>query len=275
VPLYNAIRDGTNKFQLSAFDDAVRMKPGGVSVASQAVEWFICPGFEHTPYVVAADSDYVADKIGGLTPAITNYFALSSTHLVKGDGDWSFDSKPDEVLQGNGALPMIGPKGVAMGWQKVKGATHAGISRDGTSYTFMFCEGRERGYAAWIDGQSTWTVAAWPASPLEPKLLDDSKTPGHQILGWPTEAADANGICIAKQAFGVADDQAGVYLPADHWSGSKNRKFGPSPNHPDGTVHGFADAHSKFMHGDIDRNVYLHLTTRRGAEAIPVEEFGE
>jgi hypothetical protein len=269
-PIYTKLRESSNKFELSPFDAAVRMKPGGPLVASQTVESFRCPDFGGKPYVEVNESDYAADKTTGLAPAVTNYFALSSTHFIQNDGgNWILDSKPDAVLQGNGVLPMIGPKGVEMGWQKVKGASHAGISRDGTSHTIMFCEGRERGYAAWIDGQSIWTVAAWPDNEVQPSLIYNPNHFSQKVLGWPAAASEANDVCIARQAFGVPDEQAGVYLSAKRWSGSKPRKFGPSPNHPEGTVHGFGDGHGKVIRGEIDRNVYLHLVTRNGREVIP------
>jgi hypothetical protein len=64
-------------------------------------------------------------------------------------------------------------------------------------------------------------------------------------------------------------DQAGVYLPEAMWSGSKDRQYGPTANHPQGVAaHGWADGHVRFISEDIDRDVYLWLTTRAGGEVL-------
>jgi len=270
APLYSAMRDNSEKMTLSPFADSVRMGDGaGRLVANEPVEAFVCPGFEGKPAVDVEESDYKSDAQAGGAPAITNYFATSSTHLIERDGGWFLDSRAEAAIQGNGALPLFGPMALK-GWQKMRGVTFAAISRDGTSNTLMFCEGREQAYAAWIDGQVAWTVGAWPTNPDVPKPMKDPAYPNApDVLGWDADAAAENGVCIAKQPYGAAAAQSGVYLPADRWSGSKDRKFGPSGNHPGVAGHAFADGRASFIDEKIDRNVYLHLVTRAGMEVIP------
>lgn len=266
VSLYNAMRENSNKMTESPFANPSDAD-GGRSIASASVDVFICPGFEGRRFVDVTTSDYTADGPAGHAPAIANYFALSATHMIRRDDGWFIDERPESVLQGNGAIPMVSAEALKNGWKRVRGATHAAIARDGSTYTFMFAEGREQAYAAWIDGQVAWTVAAWPRN-AQPPTLQPLEGPNRSVLGWNDDAGDDVGVCIAKQPLGAGAELTGAYLPAGRWSGSKERKYGPSGNHPGVTGHGFGDAHAAFVANDIDRNVYLHLTTRNGGEAI-------
>src|SRR5690606_10604536 len=51
---------------------------------------------------------------------------------------------------------------------------------DGTSKTLFFCESRETTFAAWMDGQTAWGVAAWPRNEKVP-----TKDDVDGFLGWP------------------------------------------------------------------------------------------
>jgi hypothetical protein len=270
APLYNQMRDSSEKLTKSPFSDSVRVGDDGTGnlVATERVDAFLCPGFSGKPFVDVDKSDYKSQPTAGGAPAITNYFASSSTHLIPRDRGWYLGETADAAIQGNGALPLFSAKILENGWTKVRGATHAGISRDGTSFTAMFSEGREQAYAAWIDGQVAWTVAAWPGNPDLPELIPDpSKPETYPVLGWKNP--HENTVGIAKQRHGAPPAEAGVYLPADRWTGSKDRTFGRSGNHPGVIGHSFGDAHSKFIDEAIDPAVYLHLTTRNGSEVIP------
>jgi hypothetical protein len=268
--IYNAMRDSSEKLTKSPFGEAVRIAPGGDAVASKQIEAFRCPAFAGKPTVDVEKSDYSPGDAAGGPPAITNYFASSSTHLIARDGGWYLGENADLALQGNGALPLFNEKILANGWTRARGTTHAALSRDGTSMTIMFSEGREQAYAAWIDGQVAWTVAAWPGNPDLPEpIADPAKPEILPALGWKKPAA--NTVGIAKQRFGATAADAGVYLPAAHWTGSKDRTFGRSGNHPGVVGHAYGDAHCRLLDENIDPVVYLHLTTRTGSEVIPEE----
>lgn len=269
APLYMAMRNSSEGMTISPFAPAVRMKLGGMdrSVAAEPVFEFICPGFDGAWIVDVAASNYRADEYGG-APAITNYFALSGTHLVERDGGWFLDANAKVVLQGNGAMPLVSAEALKNGWQRVHGVTLAALSRDGASNTISLCEGREQAYAAWIDGQVAWTVAAWPTNPQAPEKRSAAAN-APPIIGWANDADLENTVCIVKQSYGALGDRSGSYLPADRWSGTKHRQFGPSGNHTGVAAHGFVDGHAKFISDKIDRNIYLHLTTRSGREVIP------
>jgi hypothetical protein len=252
---------------LSPLDPAVRVGAGKSArlVATVQIGEFVCPGFDGKRVVDVESSDYRVDKTAGGAPAITNYYATTSTHLVPHADVWRLGNLHRSILDGNGAIPLASAEALKQGWQRVRGVTFAGVSRDGSSNTFMFTEGREQGYAAWIDGQVAWTVAAWPAGEAQPELLDAENNTKN--LRWKDASQGAVGI--ARQPHGAKDAEAGVYLAADRWSGAKDRKFGPSGNHPGVAAHGFADAHGSFVGIDVDPVVYLHLTTRGGGEVIP------
>ena len=146
--------------------------------------------------------------------------------------------------------------------------------RDGTSNTLVFGESREQAFAAWIDGQVTWVVAAWPQNPEAPQPLKNAANPNAPAtIGWPDDQRPAVVSPLAMQRFGTPDDQAGVYLPEEMWSGWSDRKFGPSGNHEGVAIHTFADGHSKAIADTIDATVYLHLVTRAGQEVINEADF--
>ncbi len=266
---YNVIRSASENFTKAPL--AVRVKSGGdeIVAATNPIEIFLCPAFAGEPTVDVAASDYKSGDGGA--PALTNYFAVSASHLAKGDGDvWLLGGSPtpEAVIQGDGVLAMFSKAGLdaAGSFVKIRGTTFAAI-RDGSSNTFLFGEGREQAYAAWIDGQVAWVVAAWPQNPDEPQKIADPAEPTAQpTLGWTEAQRAANFATIAKQKFGVAEADAGVYLPEAMWSGTKDRKFGPSGNHLGIAMHSFADGHSKRIADTIDPAVYMHLTTRAGQE---------
>jgi hypothetical protein len=274
APLYNALRENSVKFTLPPLGIAGREAGQGPLAATMQVPEFLCPGFAGEPVVDIAASDYKADETRGGAPALTNYFALSGTHLIEEDGAWRPVGPPNAHIQGNGVMPLFSqtafdqqPPDAAPKWTRIRGITFAAIS-DGSSNTLVFCESREQAYAAWIDGQVAWTVAAWPQNSQPPGEIEPSGANAPKLLGWTADALEDNGVTISKQPHGMADADAGVYLPEAMWSGSKDRKYGPSGNHPGVVAHGFADGHVKFLADNIDANVYLWLTTRAGREVV-------
>jgi hypothetical protein len=287
MTLYNALA-ATDKFASPPFALRVNGVNGEVIGATLVVDRFVCPNFAGQPVVDVGASDYKADEAAGGAPALTNYFALSSSHMVKHEEAWLLAPtpavipgggdlvapNPKAVIQGNGVLPFISKAGLddaAGDWRRIRGVTFAGI-RDGSSNTLFFGESREQAYAAWIDGQVAWVVAAWPQNPTPPRMIPDP-APETPTLGWDDADKAPNFAAMVQQRFGLAGDGAGVYLPEAMWSGTKDRKFGPSGNHVGVAIHGFADAHCEALADTIDAAVYMHLTTRAGSEVVDERRY--
>lgn len=125
----------------------------------------------------------------------------------------------------------------------------AGIQKgqisDGLTKTILFIESRERTYASWIDGATTW-VTAQPGLSAAPAL-----TNGRWVV--TTSALNENQYMTAAQA------------------GSRfanSRDWGPSSEHPGGIVFAaFGDTHVQPITGDVDPSVFTAWSTRGGNEA--------
>jgi hypothetical protein len=280
--LYTSIRDNSQKFTQPPLSvvAATKASPDAEKAiklaATVPLSELACPAFAGQPTVDVSASNYKADDQQGGAPAITNYFALSASHLVKNDdGAWRLADQPQPppLVDGNGALAFFSQKALddAGSFTKLRGNSQASI-RDGASQTLFFAESREQAYAAWIDGQVAWVVAAWPQNSEPPQLIRGSEEtpldPGK--VGWaPADLLIGITQPLKKQRFGATAEEAGVYLPEAMWSGTKDRKFGPSGNHPGVAAHTFADGHARMLSETLDPVVYLHLVTRAGREALP------
>jgi hypothetical protein len=282
-PLYMSMQANSAKFTQpplsvvgkGADGTAASARPINLAATVQLAE-VLCPAFAGSPVVDVAASDYKVDEQRGGAPAITNYFPTSASHLVKhDDGAWRLAGQlqPRALVQGNGILAFFSQKALddSGSFTKLRGNTQASI-RDGTSNTLFFAESREQAYAAWIDGQVAWVVAAWPQNSAPPQLMrgPGESPPAPEKLGWePADLLIGVTPPLKKQRFGATADEAGVYLPEAMWSGTKDRKFGPSGNHPGVAAHAFADGHARMLSETLDPVVYLHLVTRAGMELIP------
>jgi hypothetical protein len=274
--LYAAIQSDSPKLEKAPLAVRIAGPNGEVVAATTPIESFLCPEFAGTPVVDITASGYKAGDGGA--PALTNYLALSASHLVKdgaGKSGLGGGPSPNKSIQGDGVLAFFSKSALdsAGSFVKLLGVSQAGI-RDGTSNTLVFSESREQTYAAWIDGQVSWVVAAWPQNPEGPRLLKNAIHPeAPDALGWAQDQKAAVVSPLTKQRFGISDDEAGVYLPQAMWSGGSDRKFGPSGNHAGVAMHAFADGHCKGIVDTIDATVYVHLTTRAGREMVEEGAF--
>jgi hypothetical protein len=290
--LSTAISDQSAKYLRPPLAVRLPEHAGGKLACAIQLEQFRCPAFSGPSIVDVTATDYKSADSG--TPALTNYFALSSTHLIEQNGLWRLAPTPllrpherasvtgAPAIEGNGVLPFFSRNAMerfgVTKWRALRGISQAAI-RDGTSNTFVFVESRELGYAAWIDGQVAWVVAAWPQNPNPPRLLPELPRGQEiaegqwQVLGWPEDEREFNRVAMAPQNQDVADEKATVYLPEAMWSGTKDRKLGPSGNHLGVTMHAFADGHCRGIAESIDATVYLHLTTRAGGEIVDDAAF--
>ena len=270
----------------------------------QQVEAFKCPSFP--------GADESKQNFGAARAAVGNYVAVVSTHFNQDGGTGAtdnqgvaqapFDSSTSgtarKQLGGNGAIPFwnrTAAGDLTSTFSKVRGATHAGLSRDGTSNTVMFAESREEDYTSWVSGLASYVVAADPQGPGQ-KIQKLNQTTGLAtgtplVLRWgPNDGAGQTALNIGqnvKRAGGntasttdaaggsedVPNKKAFFYQkPWPHASGNLGRVFGPSSAHSgDIVLHGYGDGHGKAINAQIDKNAYLWVVTRGGGEVLPAE----
>ncbi len=323
-PLYNRIRDASlNNVQtklmagpITASGQGLDLIPGAAANTPNRyaheiqVEAFKCPSFP------GSDTAKVM-KANNLNFASGNYVAIASTHYnAEGktgatgaadtgastgslyDGQTSANAR--KQLCGNGAIPFWNRTAPADNspYTKVRGSTHAGLSRDGTSNTIMFTESRDENYSSWLSGLASYVVAVDPGwGPVvgklnsagattvlnnQPNLLrfgadGASTTPGQLALNVGQNVKRAGGETIAQEAAPGAEDptttgkKAYFYAKpfAHNPTATQPRVFGPSSAHSgDIVLHGWGDGHGSAINANIDRNVYLWQVTRNGGEVI-------
>jgi hypothetical protein len=257
---------------------------------------------------------------GTIKAAVGNYVAVVSTHFnadgtaqgadTGGGANSVYDSVASSKMKqlgGNGAIPFWNRTGApttanpAVPFNRVKGSTHAALSRDGTSNTIMFAESREEDWSSWTSGLSTYVVAADPGGPgmkIFKLNATDTATPPPVFLKWKNADAagqtalnvgqnvkraggnTANGAKDAGNGTEKLDTSPGTaYYYQYPWmhkpsAGTQppGRVFGPSSAHSgDIVLHGYGDAHGKAVNVNVDRNSYLHQVSRNGGEVVTVE----
>ena len=319
-PLFNRLRDagidanGTgvqNRLLTGPFNPPILVNPPPATTLKYAVEQqvepFKCPSFP------GADTSKVLFPQGQTNSkaAIGNYVAVASTHYnADGQGAGAVDtgnisgsvfdstSSPTarKQLGGNGAIPFWNRTAAAdtTTFNKVRGATHAGISRDGTSNTIMFTESREENITSWASGLASYVVATDPGGPTKVQKLNAQGTtavvtgqPLYLRFGADSTSGPGTSLNIGqnvKRAGGDTATDAGssasenpnasagktAYFyqkPFQHFTAP--RVFGPSSAHSgDIVLHGFGDGHGAAINANVDRNVYLWQVTRSGGEVI-------
>jgi hypothetical protein len=230
---------------------------------------FICPSSARNNRVVAEGSDYKALKNGQL-PALTNYNGFAGTHFYNSAGLGRLVPEPTpnpanaSRFEGNGALPF---PGITNGELQKTGLTLVSIA-DGMSKTFCIAETIEPAYSAWFDGQATWLVAAWPDNPKLPEMRPSKAYPNVAHLKWSDDETLTSRVAVNLRK---PDGAPITYLRNGRWSGSKERRFAASSNHPNGVAHAYMDGHVVTLSSDVDQNVYIQLVTRNGREPISDE----
>ncbi len=231
--------------------------------ASHSFPEFLCPSYDGDRHVLKEDSEY--RPIAGQMPAVASYHAFAGSHFTNSEGSGKFP-----ITVTNNRAPFTGDGSIPFPRDEGKKPYYRGVRLnsivDGASQTLLFAESLEPAYAAYIDGQAMWLVAAWPGNEKTPSLKPDPSTDGVPILGW--DAADKENV---KASIGLRnpDGSMATYLAADRWSGSHDRRWGPSSNHPGVVGHTFADGHGVMLPSDIDPEVYLYMATHSGQETVP------
>ena len=317
-PLYNRIRDAsvTNvqaKFLAGPFGaTGLDLNPAAAATAEGKwahtiqVEAFKCPSFP------GADTSKIM-KVSNQNAAVGNYVTVVSTHYnAEGSGAGAqdtgagssngslYDSQTSAAnrkqLCGNGAIPFWNRTTAADNslYTKVRGATHAGLSRDGTSNTIMFTESRDENFTSWISGLASYVVAVDPGwGPVVKKINSagttaatagqtlalrfgpdgSASTPGQLALNVGQNVKRAGGETSATDPAPAAEDptnkKAYFYAKPYAHHPTSPRVFGPSSAHSgDIVLHGFGDGHGSAINANVDRNVYLWQVTRNGGEVI-------
>jgi hypothetical protein len=239
-----------------------------VHLATVVLKEFICPSFKGDAHVSASDSEYQPSADGAL-PAISNYNAFVGTHFFNADGLGRL-VPPEKLVppasfayEGNGAMPFPGING---GKLQARGLGFQSFS-DGTSNTIEIAETIEPAESAWYDGQTAWLVAAWPGNDKIP-TMQPSPNPNQPILCWSDDDKKTSKVAVNLRS---ADGTPTTYLAAGRWSGSKERRYAASSNHPGVVSHAFVDGHVEMIATDIDPNLYIQLVTRSGRELIAAD----
>jgi prepilin-type N-terminal cleavage/methylation domain-containing protein len=189
--------------------------------------------------------------------AITNYKANAGTHLTASGttADNGVIAYPTAATQ---ASNLSTPAGITIGQ----------IS-DGTSKTVMVVESRERGYAGWIDGASSWVVAS--------NLVGSGSTGPSFTTGKWTSNGTANVLVASGTTNGVGinytPDSTNKFIPDTRYNyTTSGLAHGPSSEHSGGIVmHAFVDGHVGQFTTDVDPSLYMSLFSRASGEPIVLD----
>jgi len=272
--LYNNISLGSTKFTQPAWTPFATAgwstTVGGVQTAFYQVslDEVSCPSFGGVAFASTPTigTGTVPAAYGTGTTAITNYVALSATHLpcmgtLAVNGNVS--EPPNGVIVpplGNSTYPGVPPNGLNM-----KSVL------DGTSKTLIVCETKEQAVNSWYDGTVAWVVG------YNPNSAAPSKTTGFWVAG----AAGSSAINVGPRPNNLTNyyitgtptggGAAGTNFP----TGVTTWQWGPSSDHSGGVViHLACDASVHSITEDVDPTLYMQLITRAGGEPVTLPDVG-
>ena len=159
--LFDAIRGGSNSFQLKAYDASL-VDADGSHWAANRVSAFFCPAF-------AGDDFSDASRYGNVESAAGTYLAVVGSHL----------NSTSLGVEYNGVIIP------ATSQNRGKGITFGAIS-DGGSKTVLITESREEDVNAWYDASSTWTIL------MDPEDVDAIAKHGLNLGPDPNAAMSRN-----------------------------------------------------------------------------------
>jgi prepilin-type N-terminal cleavage/methylation domain-containing protein len=267
IGLYNAISTRSNKFALSPFDPLVQnvLTGSGQQAATVTIGPLKCPTFSGSGL---AEVDVTGPSLGVsyATPyasrgsvALTNYKANAGTHLVSGT-----------QVSNNGALtyPTTAAQGTTP-WltSRPTGGTMGSLA-DGTSKTVLVSESRERGYASWVDGSTSWQTASNVVGTTMAYINGKWMTDGSS-----TAIVPAVGTTVGAGINFPATTSA-RFLPNASFSlyQAPGMAHGPSSDHAGGIVmHTFGDGHVSQVTTDIDPTLFLSIYSRSSGEPSALE----
>jgi hypothetical protein len=224
----------------------------------------------------AATSPYTGNAQGALNQgqgcAISNYHACAGTHI---DGTGGTGNGATKKIWDNAAFQFQGT-----GFDKGRGL--AGM-QDGTSKTVQVAETREQAMNCWIDGTTSWVVAARhssaPAgnSAVSPVLVNNLTTTlnGQNLTGrWAVPNTTTGGHAVNVGP--TTQYPQAAYMPGNIVTQGPNivpqRAWGPSSNHAGGIVnHVCGDGHVAAISESVDPHIYIWGFTRSGGEPTTFE----
>ena len=161
-PLANEIGKASKRYTLDPFDPDVasREEEGKRHYCTYPITAFKCTDFAPVDESTAPEYAEFRDPDEAFKPELSNYVALSGTHLdvilAGGRKDESSNSrarrrtaKKTVTAQPNGIIIYRAKKGIS----KIT---------DGASKTLLLTETRESHYALWYDGTTSWVVGHDP-----------------------------------------------------------------------------------------------------------------
>ena len=181
---------------------------------------------------------------------ITNYKASVGTHLTA-------TGKPENSAAFIGGMQFATADAVVRPYSG-KGVDDL-VTYDGSSKTILVSESKERGYASWIDGATSFHVGLGPTTGVA------NVAPTRSGATWAT-TVPTNLNKGPKSANGFAT----FYEPTGGFAGSAgDHSWGPSSNHSGGIVmHLMGDASVRQITDDIAPNIYAGLVTRYSSDLI-------
>jgi prepilin-type N-terminal cleavage/methylation domain-containing protein len=273
--LYNAIASSSGKFANSPFaNTTVNVATGtagtngallaaSVNIPPLRCASFVGDGKAETNTSGASNGlSYAAayNALGAGNVSITNYKANVGTHIASGT-----------AVANNGPITYPTTSGTAANASRAGGIPLGSIA-DGTSKTVMVVETKERGFAGWIDGSTSWVTAS--------NLVTSSTFPNYINGSWRT-AASTNVVSAAPGQTGVGINfpattvsGTGQYLSSTAWTqyATYGMAHGPSSDHAGGLVlHAFVDGHVGQISSDVDPTIYMSLFSR--AQGEPISDF--
>ncbi len=269
--LHNLISAASDKFQYEAFSTtgsgglpfAVSIEGTTRHFATVELDELMCPDYRGGP-ISRASSDTARPPVtiapysrlfnAAAKPhvgvAISNYFALSATHLA------CMALGPDDAPTADAEPPngVIVP-GVGLEMNSVL---------DGTSKTLIVCETKEPAVNSWYDGTVCWTVGANPSASSQPTpVTAPCGDPAPRFWVFPRGTANAGSLNYGPGANGKPLFAPKGTTPAQ----TQPVSWGPSSDHSGGVViHLACDASVHAIAPDIDPDLYLQLITRAGCE---------
>ena len=237
--------------------------PATLHASSVQIGGFRCPSFSGDPSCSYATqgtgvetsfatehaglTTYV-NSVGSAEPfiAITNYKASVATHLD------STTNKPARSDAHIGGLQFTGSDTS----NQVIGGSFSNI-RDGSSKTIATSESKERGYASWIDGATSFNVALGPITTGAP-----TTAPARNGATWLTTLpTNLNKGPKSSNNFATSYENGG-------FAGTPGvQSWGPSSDHSGGIViHLMCDGSVRQISDDIASNIYAGLVTRSSSD---------
>ena len=242
--IYDNVSANTGKLLQGPFSSAALIGTGSTGQAAATVSnlsYLQCPSSG-----VGASVDTTVWANNSATSTVASDVSLSGTAC----GRTAYHAMVGAFMV-SGSVPTAAAGAIQFLPNPSSGATYgltgitAGQVSDGLTKTIFFIESRERTYASWIDGATTWVTA----------LTGQATAPTMVNGRWNVTASAHN-----QTAFMTASQAASRI--------ANTRDWGPSSEHAGGIVVSvFGDNHVQPITGDVDPSVFAARSTRSGNES--------